>query len=108
MSGSGGRRHGGGGELASYITGYVLAVLLTCFAFSVGVWHWVTYGKALGVVFSLALVQVIVHFRFFLHIDLKRSARDDLQLILFSTLIILLMAGGTIIILFNLRHRMMM
>ena len=35
------------------------------------------------------------------------SARDDLQLILFSTLIMLLMVGGTLVVLFNLQLRMM-
>jgi cytochrome o ubiquinol oxidase operon protein cyoD len=48
-----------------------------------------------------------VHFRFFLHIDLRRSARDDLQLILFATLLTALMVSGTLVILFNLRLRMM-
>ena len=53
---------------------------------------------------------MLVHFRFFLHIDLRKSARHDLQLILFSTLIIALMVSGTLFILFilfNLRSRMM-
>ncbi|RYY09384.1 MAG: cytochrome-c oxidase, partial [Alphaproteobacteria bacterium] len=48
-----------------------------------------------------------VQFRCFLHINLKRSSRHDLQLILFSTLIIALMVSGTLVILFNLRGRMM-
>jgi len=48
-----------------------------------------------------------VHFRFFLHISLKKSSRHDLQLILFSILIIALMVSGTVVILLNLRHRMM-
>jgi cytochrome o ubiquinol oxidase operon protein cyoD len=38
---------------------------------------------------------------------LKRSARADLQLILFSAVIILLMVGGTLVILGNLMARMM-
>jgi len=50
---------------------------------------------------------MIVHFRFFLHISLGRSSRDDLQLILFSTLIVVLMVSGTIVILMNLNERMM-
>ena len=52
-------------------------------------------------------MQVIAHFRFFLHIDLSRSSRDDLQLILFSTMIVILMVGGTIWITIN-QHQMMM
>ncbi len=58
-------------------------------------------------VLGLGLVQMLVHFRCFLHIDLRRSARPDLQLLLFSALIIALMVGGTLVVLFNLHGRMM-
>ncbi len=50
---------------------------------------------------------MLVHFRFFLHIDPKRSARADLLLLLFSSLIVALMVGGTLVVLSNLRGRMM-
>ena len=49
---------------------------------------------------------MLVHFRCFLHISLKRSSRHDLQLILFSALIIVLMVSGALVILFNLHQRM--
>ena len=94
-------------ERQSYIIGLVLALALTSAAFAMVAWHLASPGTALAIVFGLGLVQIIVHFRFFLHIDLRRSARDDLQLILFASLITLLMVGGTIVILFNLRARMM-
>ncbi|TXN19976.1 cytochrome-c oxidase [Methylobacterium sp. WL9] len=94
-------------DLITYGVGYGLALLLTCLAFALVYWRWASGATALGLVYALALVQAIVHVRCFLHIDLKRSARDDLQLILFSTLIVLLMVGGTLVVLFNLRMRMM-
>jgi cytochrome o ubiquinol oxidase subunit IV len=50
---------------------------------------------------------MVVHFRFFLRVNLSRSSRDNLWLILFSGLIIALMVSGTLVILFNLRQRMM-
>ncbi len=50
---------------------------------------------------------MVVHFRFFLHITFGKSTREDLQLILFSALILTLMVSGTLVILFNLRARMM-
>jgi cytochrome o ubiquinol oxidase operon protein cyoD len=58
-------------------------------------------------VFVLAFVQIIVHFRFFLQVDFKKRARDNLLLILFSALIIALMVSGTLVLLFNLRLRML-
>ncbi len=94
-------------ERRSYIAGLLLALALTSAAFALVAWRLASPTTALIIVFSLGLVQIIVHFRFFLHIDLRRSGRDDLQLILFASLITLLMVGGTIVILFNLRARMM-
>ena len=94
-------------ELITYVIGYASALVLTATAFGFVRWRALSAPLTLGVVFGLALLQVIVHFRFFLHVSLKRSAREDLQLVLFSTLIILLMVGGTLVVLFNLRTRMM-
>lgn len=94
-------------EVRTYMIGYGVALALTATAF--GVVHWGRFGinTTLAAVFALGLVQVVVHFRCFLHIGLRKSSRDDLQLILFSTLIIGLMVSGTLVILMNLRQRMM-
>ena len=87
--------------------GYGLALLLTAVAFALVHWHLTQPSTALAIVFALALVQILVHVRCFLHVTLYGPARDDLQLIAFSTLIILFMVGGTLVVLFNLRMRMM-
>jgi cytochrome o ubiquinol oxidase operon protein cyoD len=94
-------------ETMIYVVGYGLAMLLTCGAFGLVWLHLLSGRAAFATVLVLGLVQMIVHFRCFLHIDLNRSARADLQLILFSTLIVALMVGGTLVILLNLRTRMM-
>lgn len=93
-------------EIRTYLLGYGLALILTAAAFAIVHWHLLAMHLIFPAVLVLALVQMIVHFRFFLHISFSRSARDDLQLILFSTLIVLLMVSGTMVILFNLHHRM--
>lgn len=94
-------------EVGALCLGYGLAVLLTLAAFGLVVLHLLAGRQAFLAVLAIGLVQVVVHFRFFLHIDFKRSARSDLQLILFSAMIISLMAGGTLVVLFNLHMRMM-
>lgn len=94
-------------ETRSYVVGYLLALALTALAFAAVNWAWFPAQTTLAIVFGLALVQMIVHFRYFLHISVRGSTRDDLQLILFSTLIIVLMVSGTIVVLANLRERMM-
>jgi len=95
------------GETRSVILGYGLALLLTLLAFGLVLLHLLTGRQAFYTVLGLGFVQMVVHLRFFLHVDLNRSARADLQLILFSTLIIALMVGGTLVVLFNLHGRMM-
>ena len=94
-------------ETLTYVVGYGLAMLLTLIAFGL-VWLQLLSGQAaLYTVLALGLAQMLVHFRCFLHVDLKRNARADLQLLLFSSLIIALMAGGTLVVIFNLYRRMM-
>ncbi|USI72787.1 cytochrome o ubiquinol oxidase subunit IV [Sphingomonas morindae] len=93
--------------IRTYLIGYGAALLLTGAAFAAVHWPVVGPRASFALILALALVQIIVQFRCFLHIRLNRTSRDDLQLILFSALIVALMVGGTLVILFNLRGRMM-
>lgn len=93
-------------ELGSYVIGLASAVVLSAIAFGAVALGGLSRTTTLGIVAGTAVTQIVVHVRFFLHIDLSRSKRDDLQLILFSSLIVLLMVGGTLWILGNLHDRM--
>ena len=93
-------------ELRGYIIGLISALILSALTFSVVALHLVSKSAMLVAIMGLAFGQIIIHFRYFLHITLGRSTRDDLQLILFSTLIILLMVGGTLVVLANQAMRM--
>ncbi|WP_048307386.1 cytochrome o ubiquinol oxidase subunit IV [Halomonas sp. PR-M31] len=95
------------GEFRDYCIGGVLALLLTMLAFALVAWNIFESWNRLISLSLLAIIQVIVHFRYFLHIDLRKSHRDELQLILFTGLILFLMAGGTVWILWNLHFRML-
>jgi cytochrome o ubiquinol oxidase subunit IV len=94
-------------DFMAFGIGYLGAVCLTGLAFACVFYRLLPPPETFALVMVLAFIQIIVHFRCFLHISFKRSARADLQLILFSAVIILLMLGGTLVILGNLRMRMM-
>lgn len=94
-------------ERRSYVIGLVLALVLTTGAFAVVWLDLLSGGAALAALGLLALIQAVVHLRYFLHIDLERSHRDDLLLILFTVLILLIMVSGTIWILYDQHIRMM-
>lgn len=94
-------------ELRSYVWGFILALLLTVVPFAFVYWEVAPRSTLLIVIGVLALVQMVVHFRFFLHISFKHK-REDLQLILFSALILLIIMAGTLWIMANLAARMSM
>jgi cytochrome o ubiquinol oxidase subunit IV len=94
-------------ERWSYIAGLALAVVLSAVPFGCVALSGLPRHFLLWIIAACGVVQIVVHFRYFLHIDLSKSKRDDLQLILFSFLILLLMVAGTIWILSNLHTRMM-
>ncbi len=93
-------------DLRQYLTGFALALALTLIPFALVWWNLAPRAVALWIIAGLAILQGIVHLRYFFHIDLSRQKREDLQLILFSLLILAMMAGGTIWIMANLAQRM--
>ncbi len=95
-------------EFHSYVWGIALALVLTLAPFALVHWPAVMQGSSLlSAIGAFALAQMVVHFRFFLHIGLRQK-REDLQLILFSTLLLVIMVAGTIWIMGSLAMRMVM
>ena len=92
-------------ELRQYLWGYGLALPLTLLPFALVNWPVLAQHGLYLAIGVCALVQVIVHFRFFLHIDPPRQNVDDLHLILFSSLLLFFMIAGTIWILSSLAVR---
>lgn len=95
-----------GQDLRTYLIGYGLALILTLASFAAVALNGIELAHRLALITIFGLIQLLVHFRFFLHIDLSRQKREDLQLILFSVLLLAIMAGGTIWIMANLTTRM--
>ena len=91
-------------ELHHYLTGFALAAVLTIIPFTLVA----TVGGARSyiVLVFCAILQVIVHLRFFLHLSYKGQQKEDLQLVLFTGFILFLMIGGTIWVLGDLYTRM--
>jgi cytochrome o ubiquinol oxidase subunit IV len=97
----------GRGSLRSYLTGFLLSLILTAIPFVLvmsGVW---SRPAALAAIFTAGLVQILVHLHYFLHLDASSAARWNLLALTFTLLILALFVGGTLWIMFNLNYRMM-
>ena len=91
----------------SYGIGFALAVLLTALPFSLVYFGLLPRIPALLAIAAAAIVQIVVHLRYFLHLDLTHTPRENLLALCFAALLIFIMVGGSLWIMFDLHHRMM-
>jgi len=94
-------------DLRGYTVGLVWAIVLTVIPFALVGFGLMGKVAVLTTIGILGLIQMVVHVRYFLHVDFSPERRDDLHLILFSAVLLFIMVAGTIWILVNLYTRMM-
>lgn len=93
-------------ERRLYDVGFVFSLGLTLAAFGLVTAGALNQNHSAGALVILAIIQALVHFRYFLHIDVSRQKREDLLLIAFTAVLLVLMAGGTVWVLTDLATRM--
>jgi cytochrome o ubiquinol oxidase operon protein cyoD len=96
------------GSRRSYMTGFVLSVLLTVAAFGLVAGGVFTSGAALISITVLAFVQILVHLVYFLHMGLSTSGqkRDSLSFA-YTVLCMLILVVGTVWVMHNVGMNMM-
>ncbi|AXZ12564.1 cytochrome o ubiquinol oxidase subunit IV [Klebsiella pneumoniae] len=95
------------GNTMSYITGFLLSVILTAIPFWLVMDSGVSAGIIAGGVMTCAVVQVLVHLVYFLHLNASSEMRWNLVTIVFSAVIIFIIITGSLWIMWNLNHQMM-
>ncbi|CAM5185054.1 hypothetical protein CDEF62S_01435 [Castellaniella defragrans] len=85
------------GSFGSYITGFVLAAILTIAAF------WLVMGRVFEnrwvtiiLVLGLAVVQIGVHIHYFLHLDTRSEEGWNMLAFIFSAVLVLIVLGASI------------
>lgn len=90
----------------SYLQGFAMAVILTAIPFAV-VWLGILSGTAAILLIAVAaVIQVVVHLVFFLHLGTKATPSEHLFFLAFAAVLILIMVGGSLWIMVDLHHRM--
>ena len=90
----------------SYLTGFALALVLTAIPFALVAAGMLPGVPALTVIAVAAVIQILVHLHYFLHLDLTSTPRENLLAIAFAAILIFMMIGGSLWIMFDLHHRM--
>ncbi|MBD8873292.1 cytochrome o ubiquinol oxidase subunit IV [Rhodanobacter sp. DHB23] len=100
--------HANHGSLRSYLTGFVLAGILTVIPFwlvmgHVFQSHWVT----ITVVLLLAIVQILVHVIYFLHLDTRSEGGWNMLSFVFTIVLVVIVLGASIWVMYNENTNMM-
>jgi cytochrome o ubiquinol oxidase operon protein cyoD len=91
----------------STLVAFGTALVLTLAAFALVEMRYFARQTTVILIGSLGVLQVFVHFRYFLQLRLRAEARDRILTLAFAAVVGLLMAIGTLWIIADLKRRMM-
>lgn len=90
----------------SYLTGFVLSVALTAVPFGL-VMSGVRAAVAVPAALSLAVVQMVVHLVYFLHMDRASSRSWNMAAFVFTLIIVFIVVIGSLWVMYHLDINMM-
>ncbi len=96
----------GSRSLRPYGTGFVLSLVLTAAPFAIVMSGALSRQAALWVIFSAAFVQILVHLRFFLHVNVSAGSRWHILALLLAALVTVLVVAGTVWIMAHLDYNL--
>ena len=94
--------------LKGYLTGFVLAVILTAIPF------WLVMGKVFDrslmtaiVILAIGVVQIVVHMIYFLHMNGKAEGGWTMLALLFTLVLVVITLSGSLWVMYHLNYNMM-
>lgn len=96
------------GDFRSYMTGFVLSVILTAIPFAI-VMSGGFESRAVTalVVLLFAVIQIVVHMIYFLHMDLHAEGGWTVISLVFTLIVLIICLAGTIWVMHNMDSNMM-
>ncbi len=96
------------GSLRGYLTGFVLAAILTIIPFWL-VMDNVIHNRPLLVfiILALAVVQIFVHIVYFLHLDTRSESGWNMMAFIFTAVLVIIVLGASIWVMYNENVNMM-
>lgn len=95
------------GTRRGYLTGFALSVVLTAVPFALVMAGLVTGSTAVLAILALALVQIVVHMVFFLHMNTKVEAGWSMLALMFTAVLVVITLAGSIWVMYHLNTNMM-
>jgi cytochrome o ubiquinol oxidase subunit IV len=99
--------HEGEVTIKRYMVGVVLALVLTAIPFGLVAASTLQPIRIFVAIGVAAITQVVVHLRYFMHLDLKPSSQNKLIALCFAAVVLFILVGGTLWIMFDFNYRTM-
>jgi cytochrome o ubiquinol oxidase operon protein cyoD len=97
----------GHGSVKSYGIGFILSVILTLIPFGLVMYPTLPKSITLMIVVAFAVIQVLVHLVYFLHLDRSAAQRNNVIAFVFAAIVIVLLVGLSLWIMFSIHTFMM-
>ncbi|SNS02946.1 cytochrome bo3 quinol oxidase subunit 4 [Methylobacillus rhizosphaerae] len=102
------RAGAGHGSFKTYLIGFVLSVILTVIPFGLLMFpNELTHSTILATILVFAVVQILVHLVYFLHMNTSSEQRWNVTAFIFTVLILAIVVVGSLWVMFHLNHNMM-
>ena len=95
------------GSVKSYAIGFILSVILTIIPFGLVMYPTLPKATTLAIVLLFAVIQVVVHLYYFLHLDRSIAQRNNVIAFVFTAIVIVLLVGLSLWIMFSIHTYMM-
>lgn len=95
------------GSVKTYAIGFILSVILTLIPFGLVMYPTLPKSITLMIVLAFAVIQVLVHLVYFLHLDRSEAQRENVVAFVFAGLVIVLLVGLSLWIMFSIHTYMM-
>jgi len=103
-----GGMHEDHGSLRGYLTGFVLAAILTVIPFWLVMGHvFASAAVTIVLVLGLAAVQIVVHMVYFLHLNTRSESGWNMLALIFTLVLVVIVLGASIWVMYNENANMM-
>ncbi|MCJ2181765.1 cytochrome o ubiquinol oxidase subunit IV [Novosphingobium sp. 1949] len=96
------------GSMRDYVIGFLLSVILTAIPFwLIGTHAIADKGTAALVIVAFAMVQIVVHMIYFLHMNTKSEGGWTFMALIFTVIILVIALSGSLWVMYHLNTNMM-
>ena len=94
-------------SMRDYVIGFVLSVILTAIPFWLVMTMPLSAGATGAIIMGFAVVQIVVHMVFFLHMSPKAESGWSITSLAFTIIIVVIMLAGSMWVMHHLNTNMM-